>query len=112
MVFKVPVLNRFKRVARRLLYKAAREQDYVRAQGIMKKILSKVVAEDLTAYLQDVRPKVYLLWGEDDKMTRLADGKLMKQKMPFAELKVFEGVGHRLPYELPQEFAKEVAAFL
>ncbi len=111
-VFALPGVSKLARPARGLLYKLAREKDYTQVSGIMKPIFSRVVSEDLTAYLKDVRSKVLLLWGEEDKMTPLRDGEMMKEKMPFAELKVFEGVGHRLPYEKAKEVAELISKFL
>lgn len=111
-IFSIPFVSSLSRPAKKLLYKFARETDYMKASGIMKPIFSKVVAEDLTPYLKDVRPKVLLLWGEDDKMTPMEDGKMMEQKMPFADLMIYDGVGHRLPYERPDEISLAIKEFL
>lgn len=111
-ILSVPGISKLSDPARKLLYKVARETDYMQTSGIMKPIFSKVVSEDLTAYLKDVRSKVLLLWGEEDRMTPVRDGRMMEEKMPFAKLKVFEGVGHRLPYERVGEVALEISGFL
>lgn len=111
-VFSLPAISKLFEPARKILYRFARERDYVQLSGVMKQIFSKVVEEDLTPYLKDVRPKVLLLWGKEDKMTPIRDGELMQAKMPFATLKMFEGVGHRLPYEKPTLVAEEIVRFL
>jgi pimeloyl-ACP methyl ester carboxylesterase len=111
VALSLPVVSKLSGPARRLLYRVAREQDYMRTSGIMRPIFTKVVREDLRAYLKDVRSKVLLLWGEDDKMTPVSDGYLMERKMPFAEIMVFKDVGHRLPYEKPKEFSDLVFSF-
>ncbi len=110
--FSLPGLSLLFEPAKRVLYRLAREQDYLKASGIMKSVFTKVVGEDLTPYLKDVRPKVLLLWGKEDKLTPLRDGELMQAKMPFATLRVFEGVGHRLPYERATIVADEIVRFL
>jgi pimeloyl-ACP methyl ester carboxylesterase len=112
LLFSLPFPDTFKRGARKLLYKVVREHDYEKLEGVMKEVFKKVVAEDLRSYLKDVRPKVLLLWGANDRSTPLADGQLMERRMPKAELKVYEGVGHRLPYERAAELAEDVIQFI
>lgn len=108
----LPILSGIKTRARALLYKFAGERDYLEAKGIMKKILAHVVSEDLTPYLRDIRPQTLLLWGRNDTFTPLSQGEKMKNRIPNVTLKIYEDVGHRLPYERPEDVAHDIIQFL
>lgn len=71
-------------------------RDYKNA-GELRETLSLVVAEDLTSYLDQIRSKCLLVWGDQDQDTPLYCGETMKRLIPDSELVVFQGAGH-FPY--------------
>jgi pimeloyl-ACP methyl ester carboxylesterase len=93
---------------RKLLYRAAREHDYEKAQGVMREVMRKVVAEDLKPFVAQMRAPLLLLWGRLDKATPLRDARFIQRKQPAAELIVFDDEGHRLPYNRPAELAARI----
>lgn len=93
---------------RRLLYKAAREHDYEKTEGIMREVFKKVVAEDLKPYVARIKVPTLILWGEQDRMIPLADAYLIKSLVLKAKLITYKNQGHKLPYEIPRELAKEI----
>ncbi|MBI4122138.1 MAG: alpha/beta hydrolase [Parcubacteria group bacterium] len=111
-VFALPVLGKpLRPLAQRLLYRAAGAQDYLQAQGVMKDTIVKVLAEDLTALLPQIKRPTLLLWGSEDSATPLGDGQLMAKQIPLATLHVFAGARHNLPKLVPQGVAEQVIAF-
>jgi len=101
----VPVLaNIFKK----LLYKAAHEHDYEKTGGIMKEVFKKVISEDLKPLIKKSKHKTLLFWGENDRVTPISDAFYIMKALPKSTLISYDGVGHRLPYEKPQELAKEI----
>jgi Predicted hydrolases or acyltransferases (alpha/beta hydrolase superfamily) len=68
--------------------------DYRSAKGPMRSILVKVVNEDITALLPQIKVPTLLLWGDKDTSAPLAAGKIMQQMINGAVLKVFPGSGH------------------
>lgn len=93
---------------RRLLYKLAKEHDYEEAQGIMKEVFKKVISEDLKPTVERIKVPALVLWGKEDRMTPISDAYYIKKTLPAAKLVVFEGEGHRLPYDRPEVVAEEI----
>jgi pimeloyl-ACP methyl ester carboxylesterase len=83
------------RVGQKLFpYLASR--DYKNA-GELRETLGLVVAEDLTSFLDKIRSKCLLVWGDQDHETPLYCGETMNRLVPGSELVVFAGAGH-FPY--------------
>ncbi|MEI8055496.1 MAG: alpha/beta hydrolase [bacterium] len=68
--------------------------DYKNASGRMRSILVKVVNEDVTALLSQIKVPTLLLWGDQDTSTPLAAGAIMHKMISGSEFKVFSGSGH------------------
>ncbi len=92
--------------------KNAGSEDYRNASPIMKGVLSKVVNEDLKAYLPGIKAPTLLIWGEEDTATPLSDGKLMEKMIPDAGLVVFEGASHYAFLEQKQRLLAVLDAFI
>ncbi len=86
------------------LYKLAREHDYEKTSGIMREVFKKVINEDLNPLAKGIKVPTLVLWGKQDRMVPYTDG----QKFVQAKLVLFDNQGHRVPYELPEEVAKEI----
>jgi pimeloyl-ACP methyl ester carboxylesterase len=86
--------------------------DYRNSRGLMRAILVKIIQEDLTSLLPKINAPVLLLWGDLDKSTPLAAGKIMHHLIPKAELKVFHGSGHFPFMDNYVEFIVELKKFL
>jgi pimeloyl-ACP methyl ester carboxylesterase len=91
-----------------LLYKAAREHDYEKLDGVMRDIFKKVVSEDLKPFLKKVNVPTLVLWGNEDKMTPVKDAYCIKKLVSWSKLVVYQKQGHRLPYEKPKELSEEI----
>lgn len=93
---------------RELLYKLAREHDYEKAQGVMRKILGKVVKEDSRPLVKKIKVPTLVLWGRQDQMTPVRDTLFIRKNLPQAVIITFRNQGHSLPYNEPEEIAKEI----
>lgn len=93
---------------RRLLYKIAREHDYEKSSSLMKETFKRVVGENLRPCLAKIRQPVLILWGSDDRETRLKDAHVIVREVTGSKLKVFKGRGHLLPYREPEKVAAAV----
>lgn len=90
----------------------AGSSDYASASPMMRRILSKVVNEDLTDRLPFISAPALLIWGEDDTATPLSDAKIMEKKIPDAGLVAFAGCGHYSFLDNPLQFAAVLKSFL
>lgn len=90
----------------------AGSSDYANASPMMRRILSKVVNEDLTDRLQSIKAPTLLIWGENDTATPLSDAQKMEKLIPDAGLVSFPGCGHYSFLDNPIQFAAVLRSFL
>jgi pimeloyl-ACP methyl ester carboxylesterase len=110
--FVLPIISKFQKYAKKILYKIAKEKDYYKASPRMKEIMKNILAEDLTPILEKIKTPTLLVWGKLDNSTPLADGKIMNEKIENSKLIVIDGANHSLPYQKPGKFAEIVLEFI
>lgn len=94
------------------MQKNAGSEDYRNAKGIMKPTFVKVVNDDVSPILKDVKCSVLLVWGEFDTAAPLWMGKQMEKEMPDAGLAIFEGDDHWAYWHQPARFNAVLDIFL
>ncbi len=110
IVTYVPPLSLWRTQLRKKLYQKL-GSDYL-AAGALSKVYLKVIREDLTKYARTISIPTLLIWGSEDTMVPLADGKLFESLVQGSRLEVFPGVGHSPHCEHPKEVAKLIAEFV
>lgn len=68
--------------------------DYNMASVRMREILVKVVNEDLTNLLSNIKNRTLLIWGDKDDATPISDAHLMNKLIADSRLVVVENTGH------------------
>lgn len=96
---------------KRLRSRFYQHRDFGAVEGVMKETFLNVVREDLTSVAKKIQQPTLLLWGARDQLAPIYDAEKMLKIMPHSYLKIFNKVGHKLPYEKPHEFAQEVLTF-
>ena len=86
--------------------------DYNAASPIMRQCLVKVVNEDLTYLLPEIKVPALLIWGENDDATPLSDGKKMEELIPDAGLVTLKNAGHYAFLEQWYTFSRVLDSFL
>jgi len=90
--------------------------DYRAASGVMRDILVKVINEDYEEQLRQIRSRVHLIWGEEDREVPpvVAEKALrvMRQAGVAAELEILPGVGHLVPIQSPDAITRAVEGVL
>jgi pimeloyl-ACP methyl ester carboxylesterase len=94
------------------LQKNAGSEDYRNAKGVMKPTFVKVVNDDVSPILKDVKCSVLLVWGDQDTAAPLWMGKQMEAEMPDAGLAIFEGDDHWAYWHQPARFNAVLDIFL
>lgn len=90
----------------------AGSSDYASASPMMRRILSKVVNEDLTDRLPLIKAPALLIWGENDTATPISDARTMERLIPDAGLVSFPGCGHYSFLDNPRQFSAVLQSFL
>lgn len=111
-LFSLPLLKKLYPRARKTIYLLARTKDYFEAEGVRKEIFKKVISEDLTTFLSQIKTPTLLIWGKKDRLTPLKHGYLMKEKIPNSTLEVIPNFGHALNLECPQKLATAIIKWL
>lgn len=62
--------------------------------------------------LEQLAPDTLVIWGREDPGAVYASGVAAVKRMPRARLVTFEKCGHKPMYEYPEQFNREVRAFL
>lgn len=94
------------------LRKSRGSADYNSATPVMRETLVKVVNEDLTELLPNVKASSLLIWGTNDTATPLSDGERMEKLIPDAGLVKVQGAGHYSFLEAPELVSRVVKSFL
>lgn len=87
-------------------------EDYRNAKGVMRATFVKVVNDDVSDILGDVRCSVLLVWGDQDTAAPLWMGQMMEKKMPDAGLAIFEGDDHWAYWHQADRFNRVLDIFL
>ena len=90
----------------------AGSSDYNQASPMMRRVLSKVVNEDLCHLMPKITAPTLLFWGENDTATPLADAKKMEKLIPDAGLVTVAGAGHFSFLENTPLFLRVAESFL
>ena len=69
-------------------------EDYRKLNGVMRETFVKVVNEDLTHYLRDIKSPSLLIYGENDTATPVRFGKIMEREIKDSGLVILEDAGH------------------
>ncbi len=90
---------------RKIFYKyILKKTDYFELKGVMKETFKKIVSEDLSSFLTEIRIETLLLWGEKDEIEVV--------KILNSELIIFPRIGHNPHLEIPEKLVETIEDFL
>jgi pimeloyl-ACP methyl ester carboxylesterase len=78
---------------------------------VWREMFSQLLDYDDTAELTGIAAPALLTWGDRDTLVAREMQEALVDRIPNAELVVYEGAGHTPRWEAPQRFADDVAAF-
>ena len=76
--------------------------DYIAAQGVMRQVLVRLLAENYESQISRIRCPVELVWGDDDTEAPLSIAKTVHEEIPGSILTVSAGAGHMTPQSVPE----------
>jgi pimeloyl-ACP methyl ester carboxylesterase len=82
--------------------------DYLAAQGIIRPVLVRLLAEDYDEQIARIKCPVELVWADDDTEAPLAVGKKLAATIPGSNLVVCPGAGHMTPLTVPDALRQAV----
>lgn len=97
-------------IVRKVVYRLIGGSDYDRAPAHMKKTLHNMLESDKLLDLSDMQTPVSILWGVNDPITPLVQGKKMAALLPRARMHEYEGWAHAPYITHPNELAAAILA--
>ena len=97
------------KLARKVVYKVLGVHDYNDAPDNMKKTMTNMLDSDKKLDLSKITTKTRIVWGADDRMTPLRQGKKMHELLSNSSLTVKEGWRHSHYLKDIKETAAEIA---
>lgn len=95
-------------IVRKVAYRLIGGSDYDRAPAHMKKTLHNMLESDKSLDLSDIETPVSVLWGVNDAVTPVAQGRKMAKLLPHATLHEYEGWAHAPYITHPNELAAAI----
>lgn len=86
-------------------------RDYRVTHGALRETFKKVIGDDLWRDAARLRVPALLIWGQNDKITPLAEGRTYHKLIPNSRLEILD-CGHFPFLEKPDETAKLITSFL
>jgi pimeloyl-ACP methyl ester carboxylesterase len=81
-------------ILRKLLYKLTRESDYEKSDPILRKTMFNLIRTDISDLFSVIEVPTTIIWGEDDTITPLADGRIMNEKIKGSKFFVIREARH------------------
>lgn len=97
---------------RKAAYRLIGGSDYDKAPANMKNTLQNMLDSDKHLDLTDISTPTTVLWGKEDKITPLAQGRKIAELLPDAEITEYEGWGHAPYITHPYQLAQAILAAL
>lgn len=95
-------------ILKNLLYKLAREGDYKNATSAQRQTMLDLINTDLTSILGKIQTATLILWGEEDTITPLLDGKLMQKLISNSKLHIIKGAKHSPQFTHTEEVVSKI----
>lgn len=112
ILFNLPIIGRFKNIAKKLLYKFAGTHDYRKTSGIKSKIFKKVVKEDQMDVISEIKEKTLVIWGDEDELLSAENSLEIIRNLSDAWLRIIKSGGHGLHQDHKKELRGSINKFI
>lgn len=99
-------------LVRKVVYKLIGGSDYERAPANMKRTLHNMLESDKLLDISDITTPTRVIWGKDDPITPLAQGRKMVELLPNATLREIDDWAHAPYITDPVQLAEIIEAEL
>lgn len=90
---KLPDVGGIKKFKEKLLNHVG-SSDYKASAPVLRETMKKILNEDMTEFLPNIKVPTLLIWGSNDTDTPISDAKKMESLIPDAGLVEYKGSGH------------------
>jgi len=97
---------------KKLLYKLAREQDYLQASEVMKQTMANVINDEVKNDLSQITCPTLIIWGQGDATTPRFQSQIFKSLISGSRLKIVAGARHSPQFTHVEDVVKEITGFV
>lgn len=108
VISKIFKIFSFIPVIKKAFYKFIVKSDYPNIKGFMKKTYLNIIKEDLTDKLKNVIVPTTIIWGENDNVTSLKQGRLINSEIKKSKLIIIPKGAHDLERQMPETLANNI----
>lgn len=108
----LPLPKKIKQIIKKIIYRIFFPNSDLPNFPELESNYKKIMTQDLTPILPEVKQPTLILWGELDIQTPLSLARELSEKIKGSKLKIFQQAGHSLPLKYPELVFKEVHKFL
>lgn len=101
-----------KKSIRNLFYKVVGEKDYNKSDPILKETMINLISQDLEPIFSKINVPALIIWGKDDKVTPLSDGRKIHGLIGDSKFEVIEKARHSPQFTHPKAVVKIILKFL
>lgn len=114
LIFKNKKFQKIKKIPflKNLYYKFFASKDYTLASNKMKKIMKRILKEDLEDLLKTLEVKTFLIWGEKDNITPVNYGLKIKKLLKSSQIFFIKNSKHSPHIENPKACANLILKFI
>jgi len=95
-------------ILKKAFYKFIVKSDYPGTKGFMRKTYLNVIKEDLSDSIENIKTPTVLIWGQNDEITPLKQGELIKSKIKGSKLIIIPQGTHDLERKFPEALANKI----
>ena len=92
-----------------LFYKIVGETDYRNANQNMKQTMVNLLNSDKSLKPENIKAPTLIFWGKEDKITPIADGRLLNRLIKNSRLEIIENARHSPMFTHPNQIAETIA---
>ena len=85
--------------------------DYQKASLKMRKVMNKILTEDLADQISGIEKPTLILWGSKDKITPLWQAQIINKQIANSQIKIFPLSRHNLPLVHARLVANQIKRF-
>lgn len=112
VVLKLPLIKNCEPLAKKIVYRLAGSPDYSKTSGIEREIYQKIIRQDLTSMLPDIKMPTLIIWGTKDSYVPLRNGRKINKLISGSKLEIITGGKHGLHIQQPENLHQIVKKFL
>lgn len=99
-------------ILKKIFYKIVGESDYNNASVNMKQTMLNLLNSDKSLSPEGIQTPTLIIWGREDKITPLSDGRAINKLIKNSKLEIIENARHTPQFTHPNQVAKAIISNL